>query len=67
MSQFNSIKLFSPLWLTLLIMFLVSGCGNRYETELRESYARVKTNIEYLKGRLDNRQLTNALLIEKYA
>ncbi len=67
MSQFNSSKIFSLLWLTLLTILLLSGCGNRYESELRESYVRVQSNVNFLKGQLDNRQLSNALLIDSYA
>ena len=67
MSQLNSSKHFSLLWLTLLTILLLSGCGNRYEDELRESYVRVQSNINFLKGQLDNRQLSNALLIDSYA
>ncbi len=46
---------------------MLSGCGNRYEAELRESYVRVQSNVNFLKGQLDNRQLSNALLIDSYA
>lgn len=67
MSQFKSSKYFSFIWLGLLAVFLLSGCGNRYEAELRETYVRVQSKVNYLKGQLDNHQLTNALLIEKYA
>ncbi len=67
MSQFNSLKYFSLLWLSLLTILLLSGCGNRYETELRQTHQNVQNNIDYLQSQLDIRQLTNALLIEKYA
>lgn len=67
MSQFNSSKYFSFLWLSLMTILLLSGCGNRYEAELRETHKDVQNNIEYLQSQLDIRQLTNVLLIEKYA
>ncbi len=35
--------------------------------ELRERYVQVQSNVNFLKGQLDNRQLSNALLIDSYA
>lgn len=67
MSQFNSSKYFSLLWLSLLTLVFLSGCGNRYEEELRDTHKDVQGNIDYLQSQLDIRQLTNALLIDKYA
>ena len=57
---------FSLLWLVLLAL-LLSGCGNRYQEQLTQLYQRDQQSLEYLKQQLDNRQLTNALLIDKYA
>jgi len=53
--------------LALLSILLLAGCGNRYEDQLRALYERDQQSISYLKDQLDNRQLTNALLIDKYA
>lgn len=54
-------------WLWLFAVLLLSGCGNRFEEQLRKASEGVETNIAYLKDQLDSRQLTNALLIAKYA
>lgn len=51
----------------LLILGILSGCGNRFEEQLRDTHQQVKTNVDHLKTQLDNKQLTNALLIKKYA
>lgn len=67
MSHFNPSRHFPFLWLSLLTVILLSGCGNRYEEELKEAHNQVQASVDYLKGQLDNRQLINALLIEKYA
>lgn len=53
------------LW--VLTALLLSGCGNRFEEQLRETHKRVQSNLGYLKDQLDTKQLTNGLLIEKYA
>ena len=67
MSQLKLSKYSAFLWLSLLTVLLLSGCGNRYEDQLRESHENVQGRVDFLKGQLDNRQLSNALLIEKYA
>ncbi|MCK5830050.1 MAG: hypothetical protein KAH20_07070 [Methylococcales bacterium] len=67
MSQYNLSKYSILLGLSLLTVLLLSGCGNRYETKLRESHSQIQGRIDFLKDQLDNRQLSNALLIEKYA
>ncbi|VAX13610.1 hypothetical protein MNBD_GAMMA24-1636 [hydrothermal vent metagenome] len=54
-------------WLWILSALLLSACGNRFEDQLRENYKIVQTNLQYLKNQLDTKQLSNALLIEKYA
>ncbi len=54
-------------WLWILSALLLSACGNRFEDQLRENYKIVQTNLGYLKKQLDTKQLSNALLIEKYA
>ncbi len=53
------------LW--ILSALLLSACGNRFEGQLRKNYKVVQTNLEYLKSQLDTKQLSNALLIDKYA
>ncbi len=55
------------LWLSLLAIFLLSGCGNRYETELREAHDRSQFRLNHLRDQINDRQLTNALLIENYS
>lgn len=55
------------LWLWILSALLLSACGNRFEDQLRENYKVVQSNLGYLKTQLDTKQLSNALLIEKYA
>lgn len=67
MRQHRSTTSFYFLWMSLLTVLLLSGCGNRYEEELHASYDRAHLNIKYLKDQLDSRQLANALLIENYA
>ncbi len=54
------------LWV-LMALFL-SGCGgNRFEAQLRETHQSVQSNLAYLKDQLDGKQLSNGLLIDKYA
>ena len=54
------------LW--VLAALLLSGCGgNRFEAQLRETHKEVQSNLAYLKDQLDSKQLSNGLLIEKYA
>jgi len=53
-------------WL-LLTLLLLAGCGNRYQEQLTQLYQRDQQAIDYLKQQLDNKQLSNALLIDKYA
>ena len=54
-------------WLLLLSLLLLAGCGNRYQEQLTQLYDRDQQSLAYLKDQLDNRMLTNALLIDKYA
>ncbi|VAW56009.1 hypothetical protein MNBD_GAMMA07-195 [hydrothermal vent metagenome] len=56
----------SSLFLVLMVLFL-SGCGNRYEEQMQKSHQIAKNDLIYLKNELDTSQLTNALLINKYA
>ncbi len=51
----------------LLIIALLSACGNRFEKQLRDSHKNAQSNLTYLKDQLDARELSNALLIDKYA
>jgi hypothetical protein len=67
MSQLNLSKYSAFFFLSLLVVLLLSGCGNRYEDRLRETHENVDGRVDFLKDQLDNRQLSNALLIEKYA
>ena len=64
----NNLGMFNYLtWLWVLIVLLLSGCGNRFEDQLRETHKVVQSNLGYLKNQLDTKKLNNALLIEKYA
>ncbi len=54
-------------WFWLLTVLILSGCGNRFEEQLRDTHKLVQSNVDNLKTQLDNKQLTNALLITKYA
>jgi len=69
MKQFNPGISASLMWVLMLmaVTLLLSGCGNRYAEQLRDNHKIVQSNLGNLKTQLDNRQLTNALLIEKYA
>ena len=66
MNENSSRMLKYSIWLWLFAVLLLSGCGNRFEEQLREASEGVQTNLAYLKNQLDSQQLTNALLIEKY-
>ncbi len=55
------------IWLWILSALFLSACGNRFEEQLRKNDKVVQTNLEYLKNQLDTGQLSNALLIGKYA
>ncbi|NOX92506.1 MAG: hypothetical protein GXP18_08675 [Gammaproteobacteria bacterium] len=54
------------LWL-LITLLLLTGCSNRFEEQLRETHKAVSSSLSDLKNQLDEGQLTNALLINKYA
>lgn len=53
--------------LLLLTTLFLSGCSNRFEDQTREMHQGVLSNLDYLKQQIDGKQLTNGLLIEKYA
>lgn len=55
------------IWFGLLALLLLSGCGNRFEQQIQDTHRQVQSNVEHLKTQLDKGQLTNALLIKKYA
>jgi len=55
------------IWLWVLVALFLSGCGNRYEEKLRLVHKGTEIDLTYLKTQLDTKQLTNALLIDKYA
>ncbi|MCK5665093.1 MAG: hypothetical protein KAI17_16500, partial [Thiotrichaceae bacterium] len=64
----NNIHAFRRIsWFWLLAVLILSGCGNRFEEQLRDTHKLVQSNVNNLKTQLDNKQLTNALLITKYA
>jgi len=62
-------RFFHGYWLVAIVLLsgILSGCGNRFEEQLRDSHKLVQSNVGHLKTQLDNKQLTNALLIQKYA
>lgn len=62
-----SIRVFKYITVLGLLASLLSGCGNRYEEQLTKAHSGVQKNLNYLKTQLDNKQLTNSLLLEKYA
>jgi len=51
----------------LLIVILLSACGNRFEAQLGEAHKGAQSSLAYLKSQLDAGKLSNALLIDKYA
>jgi hypothetical protein len=67
MYQKRSIVFHYRIWLLLITVLLLSGCGNRFVEQLSGPHQRALSNVEYLKQQLDNKQLVNALLIDKYA
>lgn len=54
-------------WLGLTLLLLLTACGNRFEDLLKTQYDVTQTSLKYLDGQLNNQQLTNALLVRKYA
>ncbi len=67
MYQKRSIVFHYRIWLLLITVLLLSGCGNRFVEQLTGPHQRAVSNVEYLKQQLDDKQLVNALLIDKYA
>ncbi len=63
----NNVRIWKHLIGLLLLGSLLSGCSNRFEEQLRENHKVVSSSLSYLKEQLDSRQLTNSLLINKYA
>lgn len=63
----NNLRMFKGLVGLLLLSSLLAGCSNRFEEQLRANHQVVSTNVSYLKEQLDAGQLTNGLLINKYA
>ncbi len=63
----NNLRLFKVLVGLLLLSSLLSACSNRFEEQLRGNHKVVSSSISHLKEQLDARQLTNGLLISKYA
>lgn len=64
LSHARSIKMIA-LW--AFIAFFLTGCGNRYEDQLRQQHTQATASLDYLKTQIDNKLLSNILLIEKYA
>jgi hypothetical protein len=65
--QTNKLRVFSYLIGLWLLISLLSACGNRFEEQLRATHKDVQASLVYLKSQLNTGQLTNALLIDKYA
>jgi len=65
----NNLRMLNPVisvWL-VLVLLLLTGCGNRFEEQLRETHKTVSSSLDELTKQLDENQLSNALLINKYA
>jgi len=65
--QTNKLRVFTYSLGLLLIVTLLSACGNRFEEQLREAHKNAQLNLTYLKDQLDARELSNAILLDKYA
>jgi len=63
----NNVRIWTYLITLLLVGSVLSGCSNRFEEQLRENHKVVSSGLSYLKEQLDSQQLTNGLLINKYA
>ncbi|MCK4866390.1 MAG: hypothetical protein KAT06_13325 [Gammaproteobacteria bacterium] len=63
----NNLRIFKTLIALLLLSSFLSGCSNRFEEQLRGNHKVVSSSVSYLKEQLDAGQLTNGLLINKYA
>ncbi len=53
--------------LMLTVALFLSACSNRYEDQLRQYHSQASSSLSYLKTQIDNRQLSNVLLIDNYA
>jgi len=67
MKKVNAVFLNHSAWLLILFALFLSGCGNRYEEQMQNTFKMAQRDLAYLKTELDSKQLTNALLINKYA
>ena len=67
MHQKRSIVIHYRIWLLLITVVLLSGCGNRFVEQISVPHQRAVSSVAYLKQQLDDKQLVNALLIDKYA
>lgn len=65
--QTNKLRMLAYSVGLVLTLALLSACGNRFEEQLRGVHKDVQSSLAYLKDQLDTRQLSNALLIGKYA
>ena len=65
--QTNKLRMLTYSVGLVLIVALLSACGNRFEEQLRGVHKDVQSSLAYLKDQLDGRKLSNALLIGKYA
>jgi len=51
----------------ILAALFLSGCGNRYEEQLTIVRNGTEIGLQHLKTQIETKQLTNVLLIDKYA
>ncbi len=65
--QTNKLRILTYSVGLLLIVALLSACGNRFEEQLRGVHKDVQSSLAYLKDQLDARELSNAVLLDKYA
>ena len=66
MKQYN-IRTWTYVIGLLIVGSVLSACSNRFEEQLRDTHQQVSSALSYLQEQLDSQQLTNGLLIKKYA
>ncbi len=54
-------------WVLIVLFLLLSGCGNQYEKQVGQEYLRVEKNLQSLRKKLDNKQLSHIKIVEVYA
>lgn len=54
------------MWLLLVPLLFLQGCDNRYEEKVQQQHAAVTKQLDSLKDKLDNNNLSNAVLVKSY-